>query len=206
MIKVLVLSVALLLVTACGAAPSTATGTNTAPTPTAASTRSTASIVVAIDPSPSAPATPAVDQTSLPVPTATDMPILPSATGEGPSGASTDDTILCTFTQSGGLVGSTDTVTVRANGEVTAERARPRARAGTTQATPEQLATLRASIESDAWQQLQGRYGKSVPDGFTYTVQCGGNTITTYDGAERPAPLGQVIQQLGALRQQALDQ
>jgi len=76
-----------------------------------------------------------------------------------------------------------------------AERDRPSARTGTTQATPELLAPLRAAIESEEWQQLHPRYGRAVPDGFTYGVQCGGATITTYDGAERPSVLGDVLEQ-----------
>ncbi len=103
-------------------------------------------------------------------------------------------------------MGATETVTVLANGDVTVQRDRPAARTSTTQATPDQLDVLRVAIESEEWQQLQGNYGRLVPDAFTYEVQCGGATVTTYDGAQRPDILNQVLTQLGTLRQQALQQ
>ncbi len=175
MIKMMLLGMALFVVTACGAAPSTQAGTSTAPTSTASSSPSTAS-----------------------------TPPSPSATGEAPSAAANEDTMLCILTQSGGIAGATETVTVLVNGEVTVQRDRPTASTSTTQATPDQLDALRTAIESDEWQQLQGHYGRLVPDAFTYEVQCGGATVTTYDGAERPAILNELLTQLGTLRQQAL--
>lgn len=129
------------------------------------------------------------------------------AASEAASGASASASdVLCQLTQSGGLAGATQTVTVYENGDVVAERDRPTASTGTTQASPAQLDTLHATLGSIAWQDAQARYGRSLPDGFAYELHCGDKTVTAYDGAQYPAVVGDVIQQLERLRQQAVQQ
>jgi hypothetical protein len=42
-----------------------------------------------------------------------------------------------------------------------------------------------------------------MPDAFKYVVEAGGKTVETYDGAQSPAALEAVMQQLEALYQTA---
>lgn len=186
--NIIILITLLCLLAACGSAPSG---------PIAAS--ATASSAATASASIMAPGA-----TNTPSASPSEAALLPSATSDVPSTGASDDTVLCRLTRSGGLAGSTETVTVHTNGDVTAQRDRPTARTATMRATPEQLATLRAALRSDAWQQLQRRYGRPVPDSFMYVVQCGDTMITTYDGAQRPDVLNEMIQQLSALQRQAL--
>ena len=92
------------------------------------------------------------------------------------------------------------------NGDMVAERPRPAASAGTTQASSAQLDALRTALSSIAWQDAQARCGRALPDGFTYELHCGGKTVTVYDGAQYPAVVGDVLAQLRTLQQQALQQ
>lgn len=101
-------------------------------------------------------------------------------------------------------LGATQTVTVYENGDVVAERDRPAAGTGTTQASLAQLDALRATLGGSAWQDAQARYGTPLPDGFTYELRCGGKTVTGYDGAQYPVVVSDLLAQLGTLQHQAL--
>lgn len=103
-------------------------------------------------------------------------------------------------------MGATHTVTVYENGDVVAERDRPAVSTGATQATPAQLDALRTALSSSAWQDAQARYGRPLPDGFTYEINCGGKIVTAYDGVQYPAVVSDVLTQLRTLQQQALQQ
>jgi hypothetical protein len=71
-------------------------------------------------------------------------------------------------------------------------------------ARPEQMSRLHAAVQSEDWKQLQPMYGRQVPDGFSYTLVTGSKTIMTYDGAQMPALLEDVLSQLNDLWQQTL--
>jgi hypothetical protein len=111
---------------------------------------------------------------------------------------------LCYVDRTGGLAGKAEHYSVGEDGEV--KVVINEELVGTMQATPEQLAALQRAVTSDAWQQLGEEYGQPVPDGFTYDIHCGGTQLVVHDGAERPALVNNVIQQLDMLRQQAVEQ
>lgn len=122
---------------------------------------------------------------------------------------------LCTVITYGGPVGEATWLTVTQGGGVrlsppltetsqgsfaiTNDGQLPR----TTQASPAQLDALQQAIASAEWQQLDEEYGVATPDQATQHVVCGGKGIDVHPGAEQPAVLIDVMQQLEALQQQA---
>lgn len=124
---------------------------------------------------------------------------------------------LCTVSTSGDPTGQSSWLTIRQSGEVNFTDGLTEMSDGsftgdnnqllhTTQATPEQFAALNEAVTSAEWQQLDEEYGAATPDQVPQHVVCGGKGIDVHAGAEQPAVLSDVMQQLGALQQQAQDQ
>lgn len=193
-IKWLISGVLLLLLAACGSAPaSDTTGSQSAgPTTTAVAER--------VPDSPAAATT-----TSVPADSVTNVP--PEAeTGTPESGARDDQgqslDLIAALTRSGGFQGQTETLLVRQDGTVALMNGEQMGAVFKTgKASAAQLQTLRALLESDAWQGLDATIGRQVPDGFSYTITGGGLRVTTYDGAQNPAVLESVLAELNELWQ-----
>jgi hypothetical protein len=108
----------------------------------------------------------------------------------------TSPKIVAEQTRSGGFAGIEEQLTVYADGTLELER---RGSTQTAQGDAAAIQALRATVSSAEWSQLDSEYGKPVPDGYTYTVEAGGKTVTTYDGADFPEPLATAMQQLDEL-------
>ena len=183
--SILLALLALALLTGCGAAtsPSDSTGSQ----PSAAATAATASAA------PSPPASPALNETTLPS---------SDATATGGKGQSQSLDLLASLTRSGGLQGRTQTLLVQQDGALALLNGEPGSAVFKTgKASAAQLQALQALLNSADWQQLDDSYGRQVPDGFMYSVTGGGQRITTYDGAQNPPALENVLSQLNELWQ-----
>ena len=72
----------------------------------------------------------------------------------------------------------------------------------TTLATPAAVITpLQDRVNSAEWQALDTKYGVQSPDAFSYVIDAGGKSVTTYDSAQNPEPLAGVLDQLLQLLQ-----
>lgn len=186
----------LVLLAACGSAPaSDTTGSQ--------SSGSTTTALTAVAESMST--SPAATETGMPADRVTSVPLesqtVPPAKGtNGDQGQSLD--LIAALTRSGGLQGQTETLLVRQDGTVALLNGeQPGAVFKTGKASAAQLQTLRALLESDAWQQLDATFGRQVPDGFSYSVTGGGLRVMTYDGAQNPPVLESVLAELNELWQ-----
>ena len=147
----------------------------------------------------------AVTTTSVHADSATNVPpaaetVTPESGARGDQGQSLD--LIAALTRSGGFQGQTETLLVRQDGTVALMNGEQMgAPFKTGKASAAQLQTLRALLESDAWQGLDATVGRQVPDGFSYTVTGGGVRVTTYDGAQNPAVLESVLAELNELWQ-----
>ncbi|HSH80710.1 MAG TPA: hypothetical protein VLA19_19455 [Herpetosiphonaceae bacterium] len=107
---------------------------------------------------------------------------------------------VAVLTRSGGLMGLNEVLTVEADGGLVLDR---EGQVKTGQADESVVQALRDTFNSPEWKALAPKYGRQFPDAFAYTVEAGGKTVTTYDGAENPEPLAAVLDQLLALLQSA---
>ncbi|HEX6290329.1 MAG TPA: hypothetical protein VFZ66_14140 [Herpetosiphonaceae bacterium] len=112
---------------------------------------------------------------------------------------------LAVLTRSGGIQGSTETLVVQSDGLLRLIDGdiggQPLKEA---RATAAQIDTLKAAVQAEGWQQLQETYGAQTPDAYAYTISANSKTITTYDGAQNPPLLDDVLRQLNDLWQHAL--
>ncbi len=106
--------------------------------------------------------------------------------------------VLATLTQSGGIAGRMEVLTVHADGTIMLD-----AGGTTTSATAGQAAldALKQTMAGAEWQALGEHYGKPLPDAFEYLVEAGGKRIQTYDAADNPPVLAEVLDQLVRLKQ-----
>jgi hypothetical protein len=112
---------------------------------------------------------------------------------------------VAVFTRSGGMLGQTETLVVLGDGVLQVlegESGGQPTKEG--RARPEQISKLDAVVKSEGWQQLQPTYGQQVPDGYSYTIVANSKTVATFDGAQMPPVLEDVLSQLNELWQQAL--
>ncbi len=107
---------------------------------------------------------------------------------------------VAVLTRSGGLMGLNEVLTVEADGGLVLDR---EGQIMTGQADESVVKALWDTFNSAEWNALAPKYGRQFPDAFAYTVEAGGKTVTTYDGAENPEPLAAVLDQLLALLQSA---
>lgn len=103
---------------------------------------------------------------------------------------------LVTLLRSGGLAGETQTLAVQRDGTLTLTI---NGTIRTARANADELRPLVQALTGADWNQLDASYGRPVPDGYLYTIAGNGKQIQTYDGAERPAALESVLQQLTTL-------
>jgi hypothetical protein len=99
-------------------------------------------------------------------------------------------------TRSGGLAGLATTMTVAADGTVRFELEGDERGDLSHGLPPDQVARVRALVDSPKWRALDDRYGEPMPDGFAYTIEAGGKTVTTYDGAQSPPPVRRLLAEL----------
>lgn len=130
---------------------------------------------------------------------------MPEASGHGSSGkggTASPGNVVGSLTRSGGIAGRVQTVMVMDDGTVNLINGEANGAVFKTgKATDAQLQSLKATCAGNDWQQLQSSYGKQVPDGFAYTLECNGKQITTYDGAQNPPALEQVLSQMSQMFQ-----
>lgn len=188
--SILVMLALLGLLVGCGsAAPSDTTGSQ----PSAGATTEVTSTASA---APSSVAAPTLEETTMPGADA------PTTSGGKDQTQSLD--LIAALTRSGGLQGRTQTLLVQQDGTLALLNGAPGSavfKTGTASAA--QLQALQALLASDDWQQLDDSYGRQVPDGFMYSVTGGGKQVTTYDGAQNPPALENVLGKLGELWQAA---
>jgi hypothetical protein len=104
--------------------------------------------------------------------------------------------VVATQTRSGGFAGIDEKLTVYADGTLQLERQ------GTTQTTtvdPAMVRKLQQTVKSPEWSKLPAKIGQPVPDAFTYAIEAGGKTVTTYDGVDYPEPLATAMQEFAVL-------
>lgn len=188
--SILVMLALLGLLVGCGSvAPSDTTGSQ----PSAgAMTEATSTASAA----PSSVAAPTLEETTMPGSDAT--------TTSGGKDQTQSLDLIAALTRSGGLQGRTQTLLVQQDGTLALLNGAPGSavfKTGTASAA--QLQALQALLASDDWQQLDDSYGRQVPDGFMYSVTGGGKQVTTYDGAQNPPALENVLGKLGELWQAA---
>lgn len=179
------------LLVACGssAAPSDSTGSQQSAVATTEATTSASA-------APSSVASPTLEETTMPGSDAT--------TTSGGKDQTQSLDLIAALTRSGGLQGRTQTLLVQQDGTLALLNGAPGSAVFKTgKASAAQLQELQALLSSDAWQQLDDSFGAQVPDGFMYSVTGGGKQITTYDGAQNPPALENVLAQLGELWQVA---
>lgn len=136
-----------------------------------------------------------------------------AAPGETPAGkAGTSETtpsagndqagsdIVAIWTRTGGIAGLHEEMTVHADGTLILDRG---GKTQTGQVAPEFLRQLKELVASAAWQNIEPSYGRQSPDAFAYTVEAGGKSVQTYDGAQPPEPLAYVLQLLNMMSQMA---
>lgn len=125
-----------------------------------------------------------------------------------PSGATTaaqpdDQGALITLQKSGGIAGTTQTLTVHADGSAAISGAGV-AKSG--QVAQANLDRLRALIDSPEVAALNARYSAPGADQITYrlTISQGGGqrTIVTMDGASHPPALDQLLAELSQVQAQ----
>ena len=130
----------------------------------------------------------------------------PAATSDTGGGVTTEPAatpntgVVVTWTRSGGIAGIMETMTVYSDGRVTLDRD---GRQQTVQGDMAVIRALEQTLAGAEWQSLDPVYGEQFPDAFAYSVQGGGKEVRTYDGAQNPAPLVAVLQQLDQLYQAA---
>ncbi len=116
----------------------------------------------------------------------------------GPTGATTAvaSDVVAVWSRSGGIAGSDDRMTVYADGRIQVEGS---GATSTVQGDAAAIEVLRQLVTGSEWQSLDENYGKQFPDAFAYTIEAGGKTVRTYDGAKMPAVLAEVLQQTNSL-------
>ncbi len=121
----------------------------------------------------------------------------PEMTPPSDTGAATTEAPLSSkiavLTRSGGIMGLHEVLTVQADGRLVLER---EGQVMTGQAETASVEALENRINSPAWNALAPKYGRQFPDAFAYTIEAGGKSVTTYDGAQNPEPLASVLQHL----------
>jgi hypothetical protein len=120
--------------------------------------------------------------------------------GPGPVAAS----VAVTFVVEGGIAGSSERLEVAPDGSLALfDHDR---RVGTGQLAPQVLERLQGLVQSGAFRDLEPRYVPENPccDRFSYTVRVvrtgGEQSVSTIEGADWPAPLGEAIQILSQAR------
>ena len=115
-----------------------------------------------------------------------------------PSGATTAAAtdVVAVWSRSGGIAGSDDRMTVYADGRIQVEGSDA---TSTVQGDAAAIEALRQRVTGSEWRSLDESYGEQFPDAFAYTIEAGGKTVRTYDGAEMPAVLAEVFQQTNGL-------
>lgn len=112
---------------------------------------------------------------------------------------------IAVMTRSGGIQGKTETLVVLSDGLLRLIEGdisgQPFKEART---TADKINKLDATVQTEGWQQLRQTYGEQVPDGYSYMIIANFNTITTYDGAQMPPLVEDVLTQLNDLWQEAL--
>lgn len=108
--------------------------------------------------------------------------------------------VVAVWSRSGGLAGRQETMIVYANGNLEIERDGSQINARTDMAT---IKALQQTFGSGDWKGLEARYGRQNPDAFQYTVQAGGKSVTTFDGAPNPPLLERILQDLSRLSDSA---
>ncbi len=112
------------------------------------------------------------------------------------------DPLLVSLHQSGGIAGVDETLTVYADGRVELTDRSGQVRAG--QLAAGDLEALRSLLESPELARAEDRYQAPGADQFVYeiTLLSGAQprTITTMDGADHPAVVGQLLAELARLR------
>jgi hypothetical protein len=154
------------------------------------------------------PTTGAVQPTTPPEPTGaptaepTQLPTAaPRATARAEP-ANADASTLVIYHKTGGIMGLDETLTVNADGTLAL-----RSRNGTTKTSKipaDRLAKLRELLASPEYAKLQGQYKAMGADLFIYDISVPGGTpghVQTMDGADTPAVLAEIIQELNDLRQ-----
>ena len=116
----------------------------------------------------------------------------------GPTGATTAaaSDVVAVWSRSGGIAGSDDRMIVYADGRIQVEGS---GATSTVQGDAAAVEALRQRVTGSEWQSLDESYGEQFPDAFAYTIEAGGKTVRTYDGAEMPAVLAEVFQQINSL-------
>ena len=104
--------------------------------------------------------------------------------------------IVTVWSRSGGIAGSDDRMTVYADGRIQIEG---NGATSIVQGDAAAIEALRQRVTGSEWQSLDESYGEQFPDAFAYTIEAGGKTVRTYDGAEMPAALADVLQQTNSL-------
>ncbi len=128
----------------------------------------------------------------------------PEMTSSSQSGSATPEAPLSSkvavLTRSGGFIGLHEVLTVQSDGQVVLDR---EGQVKTGQIEKGIIEALQKSFNSPEWNALEPKYGRQFPDAFAYTIEAGGKTVTTYDGAQNPEPLAAVLDQLLDLLQAA---
>lgn len=112
--------------------------------------------------------------------------------------------VLVTYEKSGGIAGIDETLTVRGDGSL--ELIERGGAAKQAQLAPADLDRLRGLLASPEFAALRPLYKAAGADFFTYTITAsvngGTQTVVTQDGAQHPAVLSQVLEELERLRAQ----
>ena len=102
------------------------------------------------------------------------------------------------LTRFGGIAGQHDVLTVQEDGALILERD---GKVESGQADAAAITALQDRVNSAEWQALDTKYGVRSPDAFSYVIDAGGKSVTTYDSAQNPGSLAGVLDQLLQLLQ-----
>jgi hypothetical protein len=197
-VKRLILITLLLALAGCGSeAPTTVVSTARPSPASGAAPTNMPTAEVAAQPTAPPAATPTVAATAAAQPTATQA--APAAVTP-----TVEPTVVAALEKSGGLAGISTQLVVWDDGRLELSGGRPGQELRTGQATPEQVAALRAIVDSPEFQALDDQYmpKDTCCDLFTYVLSAGPRTITTMDGVEWPAPLADAIELMSVLESQ----
>ena len=184
----IVVAVLALLLAACGAADTGGASqpiATSAPAPTAAAAATAAPVLTAV-PAP----------TAAPAPTQATRP----ADETKPTGQPASGDVVAIYHKTGGIAGVDETLTVYADGRLSLLGRSGAAQ--TAQAQPADLGKLQSLLASPDFAGLSPRYQASGADLFNYqiTIPSTGQTVSTMDGAQAPAVLGQAITEMEQLK------
>ncbi len=186
----------IMMLAACGGGTTADSGAQPVPIASADVPAPSTSVFV---PAPSTSAGTVVEPSSAPSEVSSAASVAPASSPVGSSAASG---VVAVYTRSGGIQGKTQTLVVNGDGNLQLLNGdRTGQVVKTAQAPAGQVEALRSSVTSPEWQQLEGKYGRQVPDGFAYTISANGKEVGTFDGASNPAALEAVLTQLNDLWQ-----